>query len=237
LAGCSRELDLKLLENKDAGEILNMGKKEMNAKNYSDAVQIFEELERLYPYSKLTADAQIYEGDCNYNLKKYDEAISAFEIFVKTHPIHNKVPYALYMLGLINFEQMPIIEREQDSTAKALSYFDELCQKYPESKYAEDSKEKIKKLHQQMAGREILVARYYQSRNNFTASIGRLNTVINAYLDTNHAPEAMLRLVECYVAMGLLNEAKIMDKLLAKNFPKSKWAKYSKTLLSNVTRQ
>lgn len=231
LAGCSKDLDLQYLENKNADEILKLGKKEMDAKNYSDAVQIFEELERLHPYSKLTADAQLNAGDCNYKNKKYDEAASSYEIFIKTHPTHEKVPYALYMLGTINYEQMPIIERDQESTAKALAYLAELCKRYPDSKYVKDSESKIKELRQQMAGREVYVARYYQSRHNYAAAVGRLNTVIDVYMSTSHAPEALHRLVECYVAMGFFDEAKIINQILQKEFPKTKWAEYSRNLL------
>ncbi|MDR0744383.1 MAG: outer membrane protein assembly factor BamD [Holosporales bacterium] len=231
LVSCSKDIDLKQFENTSAEDIFAAGKKEIANKNYADAVLIFEELERLYPYSKLTAEAQILEGECNYNSKKYDEASSAIEIFVKTHPTHKKVPYALYMLGIIHFEQMPIIERDQDSTAKALAYFSELQQRYPGSEFVKKSEEKVKQLRQQMAGREMNIARYYQSRKNYAAAIGRLNVVVDNYTDTDHAPEALLRSVECYISMGIFDEAKLANRILETKFSETPWAKYSKELL------
>lgn len=232
LGGCSKDIDLKEFENKSPEEILKIGKTEMANENFSDAVQVFEELEKLHPYSKLVAESQICTGDSNYKLKKYDEATSAFEIFVKTHPTHEKVPYALYMLGTINYEQMPIVSRDQDVTAKSLAYFVELVRRYPKSKYVKESEEKIKSLKQQLAGREMYVARYYQTRKNYAAAIGRFNTVVFAYSDTNQTPEALLRLIECYMAMGLPNEAQSVFKVLSTKYPKETWTQHAKALLN-----
>jgi outer membrane protein assembly factor BamD len=235
LAGCSKDLDLTEFENVSPDKILERALSEMESKNYENAIQIFEELERLHPYSRLTADAQINAGNCNYAIKKYDEAITSFEIFIKTHPRHEKVPYALYMLGVINFEQMPIIERDQEVTIKALSYFKELVTKYPESEYVTRANEMVGILRQQIAGREVYVARFYQERHNYAAAVGRLNIVIGSYAETIHVPEAMHRLVECYAAMGFFEEAEAVNQLLQKNFVETQWAKYSKQLLVSQT--
>ncbi len=234
LAGCSKEIDFEAMEKNSAEEIFATGKTEMAAKNYSDAVKVFEELERLHPYSKLTADSQLAAGDCNYKAKKYAEAVSSYEIFVKTHPIHDKVPYAIYMLGLINYEQMPIIARDQEPTVMALSYFNELCTRYPESQYAKDAKVKIEILKQQIAAREVYVARYYQKRGNYAAAIGRLNSVVDSYSDTSHAPEAMHRLIECYVAMGFYGEAESLNKILQAKYKSSNWADHARKLLNST---
>ena len=224
LTGCSKDIDFEAMENNSAEEIFAKGKTEMVAKNYSDAAKIFEQLEKLHPYSKLTADAQLAAGDCYYT--------SSYEIFVKTHPTHERVPYALYMLGLIDYEQMPIIERDQEATVTSLSYFEELCNRYPDSKFSKDAKEKIKVLRNQIAGREVFVARYYQKRVNYAAAIGRLNSVIDNYSDTIHAPAAMLRLIECYTAMGFANEALAVNKLLQAKHKDSTWAKHAVTILN-----
>ena len=231
LAGCAKDFDMQKFEHKQPEEIFREAKGMEDAKNYSLAAEIFEELEKLYPYSKLVPEAQLHAGDCNYKLKKYEEATTTYEIFVKTHPTHAKVPYALYMLGLINYEQMPIIERDQELTAKSITYFGELFKKYPNCEYIKQAEVILKKLRQQMAGREVYVARYYLARNNYAAAVGRLNTVVEVYKDTDHGPEAMLRLVECYVAMGLFNEAKLVNDLLQKDFKNTKWAGYAKNLL------
>ena len=232
LCGCSKDIDFESMEKNTADEIFAMGKKEMTAKNYSDAAKIFEELEKLHPYSRLIADAELLAGDCYYKKGKFDEAISSYEIFVKTHPTHKKVPYAIYMLGVINYEQMAIIERDQEATVTAKSYLEELCARYPESEYVKDAQKKIKDLQDQQAGREVYIARYYQDKLNYAAAIGRLNTVIDNYPRTIHAPEAMLRLVECYLAMGLDNEAQSVNKILQKEHFNSKFAEHARNLLS-----
>lgn len=231
LCGCSKDIDFEALENQSPKEIFALGKEEESAKNYSDAVKVFEELERIHPYSGLIADAQLAAGDCNYKAKKYSDAISSYEIFVKTHPTHDKVPYAVYMLGLINFEQMPIVERDQESTIMALAYFEELCNRYPESPYVNDSKEKIKTIRNQIAGKEVYIARYYLKKKNYAAAVGRLNSVVDNYLDTIHAPEFLFRLIECYVAMGFFKETRTINKILQSRYPDSNWAEYAKKLL------
>lgn len=234
LSGCSKDIDFESFEKKSAKEIFSIGKEEEASKNYSDAVKVFEELERIHPYANLVADAQLAAGDCNYKAKKYNEALSSYEIFVKTHPTHDKVPYAIYMLGMINFEQMPIIERDQESTITALAYFEELCARYPDSSYANESKAKIKTLRNQIAAKEVDVARYYLKKKNYAAAIGRLNVVIDNFLDTAHAPEAMFRLMESYVAMGVVNEAKTVNRLLQKDHKNTEWASYATKLLAGM---
>lgn len=232
LSGCSKDIDIDNLEGKSAKEIFTIGKEAAVSKNYSDAVKVFEELERIHPYSGLVAEAQLSAGDCNYKAKKYSEAMSCYEIFVKTHPTHDKVPYAIYMLGLVNYEQMAIVERDQETTVMALSYFDELCNRYPNSSYIQDAKAKIKILRNQIAGKEVLIARYYLKKKNYAAAIGRLNAVVDNYPDTIHMPEALFRLIESYIAMGFLKESQTTNKMLQGKYPESNWAKYAKDLLA-----
>ena len=236
LAGCSKEIDYEAMEKETAEEIFARGQAEIVAKNYGDAAKIFEELGKLHPYSRLTADAELMAGDCYYKKGKFDEAVSSYEIFVKTHPTHDKVPYALYMLGIINYEQMAIIGRDQEATITALSYLEELCTRFPESQYIKDAKEKIRILRDQQSGKEIYVARYYQKRFNYAGAIGRLNTIIKNYPDTTHAPEALLRLVECYTAMGFDNEARNVNKILQRQHKDTKWAKYAQNVVNSSSK-
>jgi outer membrane protein assembly factor BamD len=232
LIGCSRDIDFEQLKQKSAEEIFALGQKAMNEKNYSDAVKLFEELEKLYPYSKLTMRAQLLAGECNYNAKKFDEAIASFEEFVKAHPTHKDVPYALYMVGFINYKQMPIIERDQDYTVEALEYFNRLREEYPSSEYSIKAEKMVAELREHLAGREVYVAKYYMKRNSYAAAIGRLNTVVESYVGTVHIPEAMHRLVECYVAIGATTEARVVYASLLQQHPQSKWAVHAKAFLS-----
>lgn len=233
LAGCTKEIDYEAMEKESAEEIFAKGKAEMSAKNYEDAAKVFEELGKLHPYSRLTADAELLAGDCYYKKGKFDEAVSSYEIFVKTHPTHDSVPYALYMLGVINYDQMAIIGRDQDAVITALSYFEELCTRYPETKYVKDAKERMRVLRDQQAGKEMYVARYYQKRLNYTGAIGRLNAVIDGYADTIHAPEAMLRLVECYTAMGADRNARAVNRVLQQNHKGTTWAMHAQKIVDS----
>jgi outer membrane protein assembly factor BamD len=232
LSGCVKEIDLKEFADKKADEIIALAKSNMDSGRYDDAVQIFDEFCKLYPYSKRCGEAELLSGYCKYMAKEYDAAIAYYESFIKTRPTHEKAPYALYMLAMINFNRMPIVERCQESTVRAMSYFTELCDRYPDSKYVKDSKKKIEFLNQHMAGREIYIARYYQSRSNYAAAINRLNTVIDSYQSTVHVPEAFHRLVECYVAMGLVDEARRAYSVLKQRFPNSSWKTHSESLLT-----
>ncbi|MDR2075260.1 MAG: outer membrane protein assembly factor BamD [Holosporales bacterium] len=234
LAGCSSDIDLKKFENKEADSIYKEACSHIDKRDYSFASKIFEELEKLHPYSKYAALAQVKLGDCYYKMKKYEEAASEYEIFVKTHSTHELVPYAIYMLGIVYYEQMPIIERDQEVTIKALQYLYVLQRKFKSSKYVKDANKIVKELRQHLAGREVYVATYYQKHNNFAAAVNRLNTVIDIYGNTDHAPEAMHRLVECYVAMGFFDEARKVNSILQKKFSKTNWAIHSKNLLLSV---
>lgn len=236
VSGCGRDINIKDLEKKKVDEIYKEGEDLMKSGRYSDAASILEELEKLYPYSHYTAKAQLLEGECYYKAKKYDEAITAFSVFVKTHPTHESVPYALYMLGSIEYEQMLIVERDQGASFDSMKYFRELEQMYPDSKYATLANEKIKSIRQHIAGQEIYIARYYQDRNNFPAAINRLNIVMKNYPETEHCQEAMLHLVECYLSLGLIEEAAKIDRILQSKYKDSKWAIYSTDTINKAKR-
>jgi outer membrane protein assembly factor BamD len=234
LAGCSSEVDLKQFENKTAENIYVSAIAYMEKKEYSSAVQVLEELEKLHPYSKQAIITPLKLGDCHYRMKKYDDSATEYEVFIKLHPTHELAPYAVYMLGLVNYEQMPIIERDQELTIKAADCFSVLLREYPTCQYASQAKKMLKELRQHLAGREIYVSKYYQTHNNYAAAICRLNTVLRLYSDTDHFKEALYRLVECYVAMGLFPEANRVNELLQKRFPKTNWARHSADLMARL---
>lgn len=231
LAACNSGVDVEELEKKEANAIFNMGKEALEKKQYAQAAKIFEAFEKQHPYSALSPQAELYLAHSYYSNGKLDEASSTYSIFIRTHPTHKEVPYALYMLGVIEYEQIPIVERDQEPTIRALRYFNELVMTYPNSQYAADSKVKIKLLREHLAGREIYVAKYYQSKNNYAAAINRLNTVVEFYKDTIHIEEALHRLVECYTSMGLFDEASNIYSILKQHYSKSKWTGYSKALV------
>ncbi|MDR1488849.1 MAG: outer membrane protein assembly factor BamD [Holosporales bacterium] len=232
LAGCSKnDIDLKQFENKQADFIYSSAKSYMDSKKYKEAVQIFEELEKQYPYSKHIPLSQIYMADSYYNMKKYEEAATTYEIFIKTHATHKMIPYALFMLGKLSYDQILIVERDQDEAAQSLEYFETLVQQFPNSEYVKSANNFIKLTRQHLAGRELYVAKYYQSKKNYAAAICRLNTVIDNYEDTNLMPEALHRLIECYTAMGFVDEARKVFAVLDKDYKTTSWYEHSKKLL------
>lgn len=231
LAGCSSDIDFSKFEHEKAEAIYKTACEYMDRGEYSDAIKIFDELEKLHPYSKYTALVQVKSGDCYHKMKKYEESASEYEVFIKTHRTHEMVPYALYKLGVVYYEQMPIIERDQEVTIKSLSYLRTLLQQFPGSKYEEDAIRMVTAIRQQLAGREVYIARYYQKQGNYAAAVSRLNTVLDSYRDTDHTPEAMHRLIECYTTMGFFNEARNVNNILQKEFSQTKWARYANSLI------
>ncbi len=232
LIGCSSDIDFSKFEHEKVEVIYKTACEYMDRGEYSDAIKIFDELEKLYPYSKYTALVQIKSGDCYHKMKKYEESASEYEVFIKTHRTHEMVQYALYKLAVVYYEQMPIIERDQDVSIKALSYLTSLLPQFPGSKHEKDAIKMVTAIKQQLAGREVYIAKYYQKQKNYAAAVSRLNTVLDSYKDTDHIPEAMHRLIECYVTMGFFNEAQNVNDILQKEFSQTKWAKYANSLIS-----
>ena len=235
-SGCNRkELDIEKLQSKTAEEIYSIGTKYQNSKKYEDAVLAFEEVSNQHPYSKYVAEAQLEVGKCYLKLKKYEDAVAVLETFIQTHITHEKVPEALYMLGEIHFNKMPIVQRDQKTTVQALEYFQELCRSYPNSEYVSKAKEKISILLQHLANHELKIGLYYQKLNNYTAAIARYNTIIESYDTTEVAEEAYYRLVECYISLGLLKEANVVNIVLQQKYKNSNWIKLSNNLISKYS--
>ncbi len=231
--GCNRrEIDVEKLIDKKAEEIYSIGEKYKINNKYEDAVLAFEELEKQYPYSKYVAKSQLEAGKCYFRLKKYESAVALLETFIQTHITHEKVPEALYLLGEIYFIQMPITSRDQTITIQSLEYFQGLCSNYPNSEYVSKAKEKIKILVQHLANHELKIGLYYQKLNNYTAAISRYNTIIESYSTTEIAEEAYYRLIECYISLNLLEEARNVNVVIQKLHHKSKWAKLSQKLMN-----
>ncbi len=226
--GCQRhDINIKTLPNKSPEELYKLGNEYMKINKPSDAVLAFEEIEKSHPYSQYIADSQIEAGKCYFKMKRYEEAISEIDSFVQINPAHKRVPEALYLLGCIYFVQMPIVKRDQENSIRALEYFSELCQRYPTSVFVIDAKTKITILLQHLAHHEFRIGKYYQNHKNFPAAVSRYNTIIESYPNTETAQESYLRLIECYLSMGLKNEALNVNKVLQMQHKNSKWAKYA----------
>ncbi len=232
LSGCS-DSDFEFADMK-VEKIYNLAIDELREGNNKTAARIFEEVERQHPYSNWAVKAQYMGGFAHYLAKDYDEAIENFKLFIDLHPHHEKVAYCLYMIGMCYYEQIPIIERDQDASIKALSAFKDLATRYPRSKYTKDALFKSDFVINHIAAHEMDIGRNYQRRGLLIAAIKRYNYVLKEYKDTDHTPEVLHRLVECYLAQGLVDQAKAHAAVLGHNYSDSIWYQRSFDLLKGL---
>lgn len=213
-------------------ELYNQGMDYMQAGRYPLAVHTFEELDRQYPYSQWATKAQLNTAYAEFLDKNYEETVVAAERFVRLHPGHKDVPYALYLIGLSHYGRMSDVNRDQSATAEALAVFEELVQRYPDSQYARDAKLKITLCRDHLAGKEMAVGRYYQDQKQYLAAINRFKAVVSQYETSTHTPEALYRLTESYLALGINDEAQRTAAILGYNYQGSNWYKKAYALLT-----
>ncbi len=205
----------------------------MLARDYLEATQKFDEVERQHPYSQWANKAQLMAAYAYYLANQYDDAIVSLERFVQLHPTSRDAPYAFYLKGLSYYEQISDVARDQQMTQLALSTLDELIKRYPKSKYARDAKLKIDLTRDHLAGKEMEIGRYYHTQGQYLAAINRFKAVIDNYQTTTHVPEALHRLTEAYLAFGLKEEARKTASVLGHNFPGSEWYLDSYKMMGN----
>lgn len=201
------------------------------------AGQAFEEVERQHPYSQWTTRAQLMSAFAYYEANAYDEAIAAAERFIELHPGHEDVPYAYYLIGISYYERISDVGRDQKMTEQALAAFDELRRRFPDSEYARDAELKADLARDHLAGKEMSIGRYYLRRGQYVAAINRFRNVVERYQTTTHVAEALHRLTEGYLALGLQQEAQKNAAVLGHNFPGSQWYMDSYALLNGGTSQ
>lgn len=221
LASCAD--DSEKFDEMSVEQLYLMAVDRLEAKKYKEAGVAYAEVERQHPYSDWSLNAQIMSGYTYYLAKKYEDAEEAFEMFIQLHPGHEYVPYAMYMLGLISYEQIPIIERDQMPAKESAEAFQKLINRFPDSKYAKDGRLKIDLIRDHLAAKEVEVARFYQQKEAHLAAINRLQTVIKEYEHSAHVPEALYRLTVSYLVLGLYEEAKATAAVLGHNYNDSEW--------------
>ena len=192
-------------------------------RDYKEASKKFEEVERQHPYSEWARKALIMVAYARYEAKDYEESISAARRFVTLHPGSPDAAYAQFLIGSAYYEQIPDVSRDQGRTEKAIAALDEVSRKYPDSEYAQNAKKKIEVARDQLAGREMETGRYYLKRKDFTGAINRFKIVVTQYQTTRHVEEALMRLSEAYLALGVASEAQTAAAVLGHNFPDSSW--------------
>lgn len=223
LAGCAGKDEVQIPDD-PADKLYNEGLYLLNQrKEFKDAAKKFEEVDRQHPYSDWARKALIMQAYAYYEAREYDDSISAATRYVTLHPGSPDAAYAQFLIASSYFDVIPDITRDQARTEKAIASLEEVIRKYPESEYANAAKKKIEMARDQLAGREMMVGRYYLERKDFTGAINRFKLVVTQYQTTRHVEEALMRLTESYMALGIVPEAQTAAAVLGHNFPDSRW--------------
>jgi len=192
---------------------------------------VFDEVERQHPYSIWARRAQLMSAFSYYMAQSYPDAISSAQRFLTIHPGNKDAPYANYLIAMSHYQQIEDVNRDQKITQQAADSFGELIRRYPQSRYAADARLKLDLINDHLAGKEMEVGRFYQRQGNWLAATMRFRTVIEKYQTTTHTPEALERLVESYLALGIPDEAQKAAAVLGKNYPGSEWYQRSYRLM------
>jgi outer membrane protein assembly factor BamD len=212
--------------------LYNNGLDALNAKRYATATEQFNTLEQNYPFSTWAVNAQIMQGYAQYLQNKYTDAIATLDRFIQLHPAHRDIAYIYYLRALCYYEQIADIERDQAGTEQAMAALQEVVTRFPNSAFANDARLKIDLCRDHMAGKEMEVGRYYQKQHLYEAALGRFQRVVDEYQTTAHVPEALARMVEVYLSLGLIDQAKKTAAVLGYNDPGSFWYEDSYTKLA-----
>ena len=222
-----------ILPDEPADKLYNEGLTLLNKKEYSDAAKKFEEVDRQHPYSEWARKSLLMSAFSYYEIGKHEETIQAARRYIALHPGSPDAAYAQYLLASSYYDQIPDVTRDQQRTERAMQSLDEVVRKYPGTEYAESSRRKIEVARDQLAGKEMLVGRYYLDRRNYAGAINRFKAVVTQYQTTRHVEEALMRLTECYMALGIVPEAQTAAAVLGHNFPDSPWYKDAYKLVQN----
>ncbi len=202
-------------------------------KDYKEAAKKFEEVDRQHPYSDWARKSLIMSAFAYYEARQYDDCIASAKRYISLHPGSAEAPYAQYLIGASYFDQIPDVTRDQSRTEKAIQALDELNRKYPNSEYASDARKKIEMARDQLAAKEMQIGRDLMKQKNFIGAINRFKVVVTQYQTTRHVEEALLRLTECYMTLGIVQEAQTAAAVLGHNFPDSKWYKEAYDLVKS----
>jgi outer membrane protein assembly factor BamD len=217
-----------------ADKLYNEGLYLLNEKkDIKTAAKRFDEVERQNPYSDWARKALIMSAYANYEAGNYEESVGAARRYIQLHPGSPDAAYAQYLIGMSYFDQIADVSRDQERTQKAIEALDEVVRKYPDSEYAVSAKEKIAMARDQLAGKEMMVGRYYMERHDYTGAINRFKLVVTRYQTTRHVEEALLRLTEAYLSLGIISEAQTSAAVLGHNFPESRWYKDAYNLMKS----
>ena len=202
-----------------------------NKSDPSKAVKKFEEVDRQHPYSEWARKSLIMSAYAYYQAGSYDESVTASKRYIALHPGSPDAAYAQFLIGSSYYDEIPDITRDQARTEKALASLDEVIRKYPTSEYAVTAKQKMEVARDQLAGKEMQIGRYYLEKKDYTGAINRFKVVVTKYQTTRHVEEALERLTEAYMSLGIVGEAQTAAAVLGHNFPDSEWYKHAYNLV------
>ena len=220
------------LENFTARQIFERGEYEIENRAPDDAAFYFSEVERLYPYSDYAKRALIMQAYAYHLDKDYENSRSASQRFIDFYPTDDDAAYAQYLLALSYYDQIDEVGRDQGLTFQALQSLRGVIENYPDSEYARSSILKFDLAFDHLAAKEMEVGRYYLKRDNFAAAANRFRVVVEDFQTTTHTPEALHRLVEAYLSLGLVDEAQTAGAILGHNFQSTEWYEDSYRLLT-----
>src|SRR4051794_23367400 len=222
---------------RDVSSLYTAAKRTMDRGDYERAAKLFDEVERQHPYSVWARRAQLMSAFNYYLAKKYTDAINSAQRFVTIHPGNTEAPYAQYLIAMSYYQQIDDVTRDQTTTQQASDAFGELIRRYPDTRYAQDARLKLDLIKDHLAGKEMEVGRFYQRSGQWLAATYRFRNVVDTYQTTTDTPEALERLVECYLALGMPTEAQKAGAVLGRNYPESMWYKQSLKLLGQENKQ
>ncbi len=208
---------------RDVETLYNAARDTMLNRQYKLAAAQFDEVERQHPYSVWARRAQLMSAYSYFIGRSYNEAIQSAQRFLSLHPGSREAPYAYYIVAVSYYNQISDVDHDQKITQQALDALGELIRRYPNTDYAADAKLKIDLTVDHLAGKEMQIGRFYENNRQYLAAVLRFRTVIEKYDTTSHIPEALHRLVECYLSLGIPEEAKKAAAVLGYNYPGSKW--------------
>lgn len=224
LAGCgSNDRDELAYVETPVERLYNEGFVALERNRFDEAAAYFDEVERQHPFSEWARRAMLMAAYANYEAQLYSEAISDAERFIALHPGSSSAPYAYYLIAISNYEQIYDVGRDQSTTQNAMVALQQVVRRYPDTPYAQDARLKIDMTRDHLAGKEMTVGRWYLRNGYYLAAVNRFQNVIRDYETTSHTPEALHRMVEAYVALGIDEEARQVASVLGYNFPGSVW--------------
>lgn len=218
---------------RDVSTLYNAGKYRLEKGQFRLAGQLFDEVERQHPYSPWARRAQVMAAFSYYGAKDYTKAIQTAQRFLSIHPGNKEAPYAFYLIALCYYEQISDVTRDQKITDQAKSALSELARRYPDTQYAADARLKLDLVNDHLAGKEMEIGRFYERRKLWLAATLRFRTVIEKYQTTTHTAEALHRLVESYLSLGLVDEAKKAAAVLGANYRGTEWYQRSYDLMKD----